>query len=683
MPLPKTKPGPRIPELCRVLMVTRESPSDRRYGLGKSLAPVMESLGGMGIEVAYLTAGELGLAGVARLRAWHPRINRTLGWLLPGTDFWSLSWGLLERFNMGRLAAHVARQHGFTHVHCHDPFIALAYRAFSVFGASRKRPWGVTQHGFGSFTQAFHEDGAVLGPRVMRALRRWEQRVLSQADWVVLPAHADAEQLARDLGHYPLPAHWRVIPHPRPSRLRVLPRAQARQALGWGSQGCYLIAVGRFAPLKRLPALLEACARLENAEWRLVLVGDGDREPLQALAASLGIGERLAFAATDDIGLYYSAADIYVSTSTTESFGLANLEAVSLGLPALCTTAGATPEVLGSGAWLVPPENPAALTSALQALVGDPELRAFWSARARAWAAVWPEVDAVTQAYLAMYRGQPHDRTALRPGIPAPESPFALWRARAESWSVCPLPSRLDLPSGGTALVLAPHSDDETLGCGGTLARLRQAGWRVRVLVITDGSQGDPCGYLGHESVVAHRQRETRIALDCLGVEEVNFLAMPEGESFAWEAVGANLEEQIEALVPNWLLVPPVLDFHRDHVHTSLLALDLWQERGYRERLFFYELWQPLPINRVVDVTPVLARKRQAIAAYRLPLRYLDYAAAFEGLMRYRGIYLTPGPGTHAEGLLELEAGSWRAVVAELMYQRGRQETTVLALAEA
>lgn len=668
------RPGTGSPRPCRVLMVTRESPADRRYGLGKSLAPVMEGLGGLGIEVAYLTAGDLGPAGVTRLRAWHPRLNRALGWLFPGTDFWSLSWGLLERFNMGRLAAHVARQHGFTHIHCHDPFIALAYRAFCGLGAARKRPWGLTQHGFGCFTQAFHEDGAVLGPRVMRALRRWERRVLAQADWVVLPAQADAEQLARDLGQYPLPAHWRVIPHPRPTRLRVIPRAQARQALGWDPQACYLIAVGRFASLKRLPALLEACARLGNPDWRLVLVGDGDREPLRELAASLGIGERLAFAATDDIGLYYSAADIYVSTSITESFGLANLEAVSLSLPALCTAAGATPEVLGSGAWLVPPENPAALTSALRALVEDPELRAFWSARARAWAAAWPEVGAVTQAYLAMYHGQPHDPAGLRPRTPLLETPFAQWRTRAESWSVCPLPPPLDLPGGGTALVLAPHSDDETLGCGGTLARLRQAGWRVRVLVITDGAQGDPCGYLGNEDVVTHRQGETRAALECLGVEEVSFLAMPEGEPFAWEAVGANLRDQLEALAPDWLLVPPVLDFHRDHVHTSLLAMDLWQGRGCRERLFLYELWQPLPINRVVDVTQVLAIKRQAIAAYGLPLRYLDYADAFEGLMRYRGIYLTPGPGTHAEGLLELEAGSWRAVVAELMRQRGRQE---------
>ena len=675
--------GNEVPKSIRVLMVTRESPGDRRYGLGKSLAPVMAGLEGRGIEVAYLTAGDLGPAGVTRLRAWHPRINRALGWLFPGTDFWSLSWGLLERFNMGRLAAHVARQHGFTHVHCHDPFIALAYRAFCGLGASRKRPWGLTQHGFGCFTQAFHEDGAVLGPRVMRILRRWERRVLSQADWVVLPAHACAEQLARDLGQYPLPAHWRVIPHPRPSQLKVLHRAHARQVLEWDPQACYVIAVGRFAPLKRLPALLEACASLGNSDWRLVLVGDGDLEPLRALAVTLGIGERLAFAATDDIGLYYSAADIYVSTSITESFGLANLEAVSLGLPALCTAAGATPEVLGSGAWLVPPENPAALISALRALVEDPALRAFWRARAQAWAAAWPEVEAVSQAYLAMYRGQPYDAAGLRPQTPALESPFSHWRASMEGWRVCPLPPRLDLPNRGTALVLAPHSDDETLGCGGTLARLRQAGWHVRVLVITNGAQGDPCGYLGPEDVVSHRQRETRAALDCLGVEEVRFMAMPEGEPFAWEAVGANLEKQIAALAPDWLLVPPVLDFHRDHVHTGLMAVDLWQARGCRERLFFYELWQPLPINWVIDVTPVLARKRLAIAAYGLPLHYLDYADAFEGLMRYRGIYLTPGPGTHAEGLLELEAGSWRAVVTELLRQRGRQEPSIIAQATA
>ena len=102
------------------------------------------------------------------------------------------------------------------------------------------------------------------------------------------------------------------------------------------------------------------------------------------------------------------------------------------------------------------------------------------------------------------------------------------------------------------------------------------------------------------------------------------------------------LSKLLGEFAPDWLFVPPVLDFHRDHIGTSLLAIQQWLARGCRERLFLYELWQPLPGNWLVDVTPVLALKRLAIAEYRLPMRYKDYSAAFEGLMRYRGLYLGP-----------------------------------------
>ena len=75
-------------------------------------------------------------------------------------------------------------------------------------------------------------------------------------------------------------------------------------------------------------------------------------------------------------------------------------------------------------------------------------------------------------------------------------------RPRAASWPVCPLPPQLALPKGGKALVLAPHHDDETLGCGGTLARLCQSGWHVKLVIVTDGALGDPNDYLNGEDLV-------------------------------------------------------------------------------------------------------------------------------------------------------------------------------------
>lgn len=659
----------------KVLMVTREFASDRRYGLGKTVSAVMEELKRSGVNAIYLTQDDAGVRGRRMLRRAHSSICRAVGWMFRDTDLSTLSWFLFERINMGRLAAKFAQAESVDYVHCHDPIIAAGY-LFFVRPSTRKRARvGVTQHGFGSYTQAFHEDGVPLTPAVMRWLRGWERRILARLDWVHVPTHCGLEQLARDLCQYPVPSHWRVILHPRPE-LAVRDRQVSRQRLQWAPNTLYIIAVGRFVQLKRLSSLIDSCANLSGCDWNLVLVGEGDTDSLRATAESLGIADRLHFAVTDDVSHYYFAADIYVSVSATESFGLANLEAVTAGVPSVCTAVGGTPEVLGSGAWLVPAGNPAAVTSVLQSLADDDELRCFWSQQATAWTRAWPGRKEIAAAYLDMYRGeQPPSSLAYRPPL-SRHSLFSEWRATTASWPVCPLPAQLSLPKKGKALVLSPHHDDETLGCGGTLARLRLAGWQVKLVVVTDGAQGDPSGYLNGGDVVKHRQGETRAAAGHLGVEDILFWAQPDGHFFPDPALSERFSILLDEFAPDWLLVPPILDFHRDHVNTSLMATERWHARGCRERLFYYEIWQPLPANWLVDVTPVLELKRRAISEYRLPMRYQDYSAAFEGLMRYRGLYMGPNAGSHAEMLLEVDAKSWRTVATSLMRLRESQFRT-------
>ena len=151
-------------------MVTRELEADRRYGLGKSLTPVIEVLSSRGVTVDYLCQADVGARSRRWLQATYKRLGRLLTQRFPDTDTTSLAWGLLERLNMGRLAAKVAARGRYTHVHCHDAFIAAGDRWLTRLRYGTKPRWGVTSHGFGSYAQAFHEDGAVLGTKAMRWL---------------------------------------------------------------------------------------------------------------------------------------------------------------------------------------------------------------------------------------------------------------------------------------------------------------------------------------------------------------------------------------------------------------------------------------------------------------------------------------------------------------------------------
>lgn len=203
----------------------------------------------------------------------------------------------------------------------------------------------------------------------------------------------------------------------------------------------------------------------------------------------------------------------------------------------------------------------------------------------------------------------------------------------------CPLPKPLALLRDGRVLVFAPHPDDETLGCGGTLARLRQNGCAVKVVVVTDGAGA---GTLPAGSVEV-RRRETRAALAVLGIEDIVFLEEPDGGFSNHPRFMRDMATLLTDFDPDWIFLPSLLDYHRDHVAIGDALLRCWQRKSSRARAFFYEIWCPLPATHVVDISPVEALKRRAIACYALPLAHCDYLSASMGLAAYRGLYLSGG----------------------------------------
>lgn len=384
-------------------MVTRETLSDRRYGLGRSLVPLVDEFHRRGISADYLCQADLG----QRALLWQHRFQRLLSFL-PGsanarTNFSALLQALLERFNMGRLAAKLASKQGYTHVHCHDPLIAAGLRFFLRFHFGRPIVWGVTEHGFGCYAQAMHEDGVRLGRHVMRIMRLWERHTLLAASWVIAPTSSSIAQIAHDLGISPLPKKWHPLVHARPI-LNQYDKREARHRLGWNNDMVYLLSVGRIAPVKQFPLLIEACVKLKiRKDFQLVILGDGNSDPLQKLARQLGFAREIIFATTEDIGLYLYAADLYVSASASESFGLANLEALVAGTAAICTAVGGVPEVVGEGALLTEPTLDA-LVEAMQRMLTDKELREVIAQKGQARAKAWPDIIQITDTYEAIYR---------------------------------------------------------------------------------------------------------------------------------------------------------------------------------------------------------------------------------------------------------------------------------------
>jgi len=154
---------------------------------------------------------------------------------------------------------------------------------------------------------------------------------------------------------------------------------RARYGLGPG----YALYVGNFLPHKNLPRLLRAWVTLPEplaAGLRLVLAGGAraGRPALEALVASLGLGERVVFAGlVDDADLpaLYGGATAVVLPSLEEGFGLPALEAMACGAPVVASRRGALPEVVADAGVLVDPEDESALAAALARVLGSADER--------------------------------------------------------------------------------------------------------------------------------------------------------------------------------------------------------------------------------------------------------------------------------------------------------------------
>ena len=386
-----------------ILMVTREQGGDRLYGLGRSLDPVVRTLKQRGHRVRYLSQDDLPSDRANRRQRFFLMLI-ALPIIRSAPRLKALLAAWMERLDMGWFAFVVARQDGYQWIHFHDPWMALGfYLPLRVFGL-RGVQWGMTEHGFGSYAKATQMDGLEQGERTQRWLLRIERWILSRADWVIAPTQLALNQLAKDADFKMLPAHWKVIPHPRPDE--AFPdRWLSRQQLNIPEEALMVLGVGRLVPLKRFDDLIRAFSTLADRYPKLMLclLGEGDGNHLKALATSMGYFDRVRFDVREDIRPYLAAADLYVSCSLTESFGLANLEALSAGLPSLCTDVGGVPEVVGSGALLLSADLKD-LVPFMDRLLSSSKLRATWSQRALQQAHQWPTHDMIADAYEPRYR---------------------------------------------------------------------------------------------------------------------------------------------------------------------------------------------------------------------------------------------------------------------------------------
>ena len=228
-------------------------------------------------------------------------------------------------------------------------------------------------------------------------------------------------------------------------RIRVVPMSVAVQEFArkppegelsrlrqrWGLDGKeVLLYVGRMAGNKRIDLLIQALARLKERipAAHLLLVGDTDSiEPyreetakLQALAQRLGVAESVTFTGrVPSIAPYFHLAQVFVTASQHEGFGVPLIEAMAAELPVVASASGAMPWVLGEGAGngpaaglIFPPGDVETLAEQVQRVLGDTDLRAELVARGRERARAFHREQILEQSWQALVEASQQDLLA-------------------------------------------------------------------------------------------------------------------------------------------------------------------------------------------------------------------------------------------------------------------------------
>jgi len=220
--------------------------------------------------------------------------------------------------------------------------------------------------------------------------------------------------------------------------------------------------------------------------------------------------------------------------------------------------------------------------------------------------------------------------------------------------------------SDHAVMVLAPHMDDEIIGPGGAVALHVRAGSTVTFVFMTDGRAGDrnaPAPQPTPQQGAQTRRAESHAAAEIIGVKDLCFLDGPDGALRETPGIIDALTDLLRQRRPKVIYAPALTDRHPDHWATNRilrLALERLDARQQEQTIIRgYEIWSPLPANRMADITSVAQIKQQAIQVFVSQTRYVDYSWTATGLNQYRSMIHMHGRG-YAEAFLESTVPEFR-----------------------
>lgn len=191
----------------------------------------------------------------------------------------------------------------------------------------------------------------------------------------------------------------------------------------------------------------------------------------------------------------------------------------------------------------------------------------------------------------------------------------------------------LSINTQARILIVAPHPDDESIGCGGVMLKY---GRQCELLLLTDGRRGHAPGVpIDEEQLVQQRAEELRCAAAIAGIKQVHMLGIPDGTLRQNEDRVSTFD-----ITPyDCLFVPNHLERHPDHAPVLKIIQKMCRKQHASAQIYEYEVWSPIPCpTDALDLTNLMDRKLEMVRQYQSQTRLMNYEAMTEALNRYRGV---------------------------------------------
>lgn len=202
----------------------------------------------------------------------------------------------------------------------------------------------------------------------------------------------------------------------------------------------------------------------------------------------------------------------------------------------------------------------------------------------------------------------------------------------------------LEVQSHDRILVIAPHPDDESFGCGGLISLYAK---QIDVLLLSRGEKGIP--ELSEKETKHVRMLEFQTAMALVGVnnffiQDLNDLEIINGKE---KLRRFDFSPYTKVFIPN------SHDTHPDHLAAHILATHLVPKQAPRAEIFQYEIWSPFAtVSHYLNIDTVIENKRELMANYKSQVSLMGYIESLVGLNRYRSL---SGSGQYCEAYLKVK----------------------------